>query len=425
MRTRIYNANILTMQEGTEIFNGELWVDGDKISYVGSQNAASDEVFDHEIDAEGNLIMPGFKNAHAHSAMTFGRNYSDNLKCGEWLTDVIFPMEAKLKSEHIYELSKISFLEYIMNGITACFDMYYEPQAISQLSKDYGFRTVICGALNNFKETPQTIERAFLHYNNEHDFISYRIGVHAEYTTDLGLLNEMSDLLHKYNQPFYVHISETEQEVKDCFERYSKTPPELFESIGLFDFGGTVFHGVHLLDDDFEILRKRGVSVVTCPASNLKLASGIANIERLISEGVNVGIGTDGPSSNNGLDMFKEMYLTSVLQKLKSNDASACPASQVLKMATIGGSRAMGLQDSDVLAVGKLADIIMIDLNRPNMRPINNLTNALVYSANPSNVIMTMIGGAIKYYKGTLYIDEDLEALYFNAKKIVQELISE
>lgn len=410
------------MEEGVEIFHGEVWTNGDKISYVGEKTEITGMQFDREIDAEGNLIMPSFKNAHTHSAMTFGRNYSDTLKCGEWLTKVIFPMEAKMTPEHVYELSKISYLEYIVNGITACFDMYYEPQSMSKLSEEYGFRTVLCGAINNFRETPETIEEAFLEYNKKHPFISYRLGIHAEYTTSLSLLEKMSDMIHKYKQPFYTHISETEQEVEDCLKRYGKTPTQLFDSIGLFDYGGGAFHGVYLTDEDLCIFKNRGLSIVTNPGSNLKLASGVARVSQFMEQGINVGIGTDGPASNNGLDMFKEMYLVSTLQKLITKDASACPAKNVVNMATRGSAIAMGLNDCDVLAVGKYADMIMIDLKKPNMQPINILENALVYSANPTNILMTMIGGDIKYYKGVLYIDEDIEALYVRARDIVKEL---
>lgn len=422
MQTRIYNARILTMEDEKEIFQGEIWIDDERISYVGKKTDILNQHFDKEIDAEGNLLMPSFKNAHTHSAMTFGRNYSDTLKCGEWLTTVIFPMEAKMTQEHVYELAKIAFLEYIVNGITACFDMYYEPQSMSRLSEEYGFRTVLCGAINNFRETPETIENAFIHYNQLHKYISYRLGIHAEYTTSLELLEKMAYMVHKYKQPFYTHVSETEQEVKDCIDRYGKTPTQLFDSLGLFDFGGGAFHGVHLTDSDILIYKKRGLSIITNPGSNLKLASGVARISEFMKNGINVGIGTDGPASNNGLDMFKEMYLVSTLQKLINKDASACPAKQVVRMATRGSAIAMGLTDCDVLAVGKYADMIMIDLKKPNMQPINNLENALVYSANPTNILMTMIGGDIKYYKGEIYINDDIENLYARAGEIVNKL---
>ena len=422
MKIRIYNAKILTLEDKREIFHGEIWIDGEYISYVGSNPTISGQQFDKEIDAEGNLIMPGFKNAHTHSAMTFGRNYSDTLRCDEWLNKVIFPMEAKMTPEHVYVLSKIAFLEYIVNGITACFDMYYEPQSMSRLSEEYGFRTVLCGAINNFREKPETIEDAFLRYNNSHRFISYKLGIHAEYTTDLSILKKMSDLVHKYKAPFYTHISETEQEVSDCKRRYGKTPAELFDRIGLFDYGGGAFHGVFLTDEDLNIFKSHNLSIITNPASNLKLASGVAKICQFVEKGINVGIGTDGPASNNGLDMFKEMYLVSTLQKMINKDASVCPPKQVIRFATKGSAMAMGLNNCDTLSIGKCADIIMIDLKKPNMQPINNLENALVYSANPSNVLMTMIAGDIKYYKGKLLIDEDIEALYSRAREIVKEL---
>lgn len=422
MKIRIYNAVIFTLEDNRAAFNGELWVEDNIITYVGETKKTDDIVFDKEINAEENLLMPSFKNAHTHSAMTFGRNYSDTLRCNEWLEKVIFPIEAKMTENDVYELSKVSFLEYIMNGITACFDMYYEPQAMSQLAKEYGFRTVMCGAVNNFRETPESIEKAFLKYNAMHEFASYKFGIHAEYTCSLELLEKMADLVRKYKAPFYTHISETESEVSGCIKRYGKSPVELLDSIGLFDYGGGVFHGVFLTDEELRILSKKNVSIITNPASNLKLASGIARVMNFVDYGINVGIGTDGPASNNSLDMFKEMYLTSVLQKYRLKDAAACAPELVIAMATKGSAKAMGLYNCDVLAVGKLADIIMIDLHKPNMQPLNNIPNAIVYSANPMNVKMTMINGKIVYYNNEFFIDDDIDKVYSGAKQIVLKL---
>lgn len=420
MKIRIHNAKILTMEDGKEIFDGEVWVEDNKIKYIGDKKEKIE--FEREIDAKQNLVMPSFKNAHTHSAMTFGRNYSDSLKCIDWLNKVIFPMEAKMTEEHVYSLTKIAFIEYIMNGITACFDMYYEPEAIARLSKEYGFRTVMCGANNDYRETPESLEAYYLKYNNYHELVSYKLGIHAEYTSSFPLLEKISQLVHKYKQPFYTHISETEQEVKDCVKRYGKTPMQLFDSLGMFDFGGGGFHGTFLTDKDMECFKAKKLSIITNPASNLKLASGIAPLCRFLLKGINVGIGTDGPASNNGLDMFKEMYLASTLQKLLLKDASACPAEKVLKMATCGSAKAMGLRDCDTLAEGKIADLIMIDLKKPNMQPLNNVYSSLVYSADVRNIKMTMINGVIKYMDGKLFINDNIDAVYARAGEIVKEL---
>lgn len=422
MRTRFYNAKILPMTDGQKIIEGEIWVEDSSILYVGEEKKESLERFDKEFDVKKNLIMPSFKNAHTHSAMTFGRSYADGLPCHEWLNKIIFPMEAKMSGEDIYWLSKLAFLEYIAGGITAVFDMYYEPEDMAKASIDTGFRTVMCGAINNFRESPSALEEYYKKYNQMDDLISYKLGIHAEYTTSKEIMCQVSDLVHKYEAPFFCHNSETKGEVEECIKRYGMTPTQLFYSLGLFDFGGGGFHCVYLDEKDYEVLKNCSLSVVTCPASNLKLASGIAPVEKLLENGIQVGIGTDGPSSNNCLNMFREMFLTTGLQKYKTNDAAACPASIVLEMATVNNAKIMGLNDCDVLAKGKKADLIIINLKQPNMQPENNIVSNIVYAGSNSNVKMTMVNGEILYENGQFNNKFDLEELYDKINKIVLAL---
>ena len=432
MNIRIYNARILTMQDNTPIFEGEIQITGNKIAYVGpstkAKNAIGEEadvkdgVWDREIDACGNLVMPGFKNAHTHSAMTCLRSYADDLPLLDWLNKQIFPMEAKLTPEDIYELSRLAIMEYLTSGITANFDMYLTADTIAQASLDCGYRTVMCGGLNNFSQSFEELEEWYLKHNEKDSLVSFQLGFHAEYTNSKENLEKLAALSHKYQAPLSTHSSESSSEVDGCMERYGMTPTALFDKLGVFDYGGACFHCVHMTEEDLAILKKRNIYVVTNPASNAKLASGIAPIEDMLNEGIHVAIGTDGPASNNCLDMFREMFLVTALAKLRANDASALDANKVLRMATVEGAHAMGLANADSLAEGKLADLILIDLHQPNMQPINNISKNLVYSGSKQNVKMTMVNGKILYEDGKFHIGVKPETVYARANEIVARM---
>lgn len=416
---RFFGGKVLALNGNFDITNDEVWIDSNKIVYVGPKKDV--EKFEREINLNGNLLMPTFKNAHTHSAMTFGRSFSDDLPLDKWLNDKIFPIEAKLESEDIYKLSKLAFLEYLTSGTSACFDMYYFPESMAKASVDFGFRTVMCGAVNNFKESVEKLEEYYNTYNNFNELISYKLGFHAEYTTKREILEGISELAQKYKAPVFTHSSETKSEVEGCIERYGKTPTELFEELGLWNYGGGGYHSVWLSDNDMQIYKKRGLWAVINAGSNAKLASGIADVQKMSNLGLNLAVGTDGPSSNNALDMFREMYLISILQKLKHNDAAAMDANEILKAATVGSARCMGLDNCDCIAEGKLADLTVIDLNRPNMQPINNITKNLVYSGSKDDVKMTVINGKILYENGE-FVNIDKEEIYYNTQKITNRL---
>ena len=419
---RFYGGKVLSLKENFNITNEEVWVKGSKIEYIGKEKKREEMPhFEREINLNGNLLMPSFKNAHTHSAMTFGRSFSDDLPLDKWLNDKIFPLEAKLESEDIYDLSQLAFLEYLTSGITACFDMYYFPDAMAKSSVDFGFRTVMCGAVNNFKESVEKLEEYYKTYNNYNELISYKLGFHAEYTTKREILEGISDLAEKYKAPVFTHSSETKSEVEGCIERYGKTPTALFEELGLWNFGGGGFHSVWLSDEDMQIYKKRSLWAVLNAGSNSKLASGIADVQKMSDMGINLAVGTDGPSSNNALDMFREMYLISVLQKLKLSDAAAMNADEILKAATVGSAKCMGLNNCDCIAKGKCADLIVIDLDRPNMQPINNITKNLVYSGSKENVKLTMINGKILYENGE-FLTVDKTEIYQKAQAVTDRL---
>lgn len=419
MKIRIYNARILTMVENQDIFQGEIHVEDEKIVYVGPAKDTISNEWDREIDAEGNLVMPGFKNAHTHSAMTFLRSYADDLPLAEWLNTQVFPMEAKLTEEDVYHLTKLAVMEYVTSGMTACFDMYFSLDAYVKAITECGFRSVLCGSINDYGGTVEGIEEEYLKYNKVDPLISYQLGFHAEYTTARTIMEGIAELSKKYKAPVYCHNSETKEEVAGCFERYGTSPTAFLDSLGMFEYGGGGFHCVHMTEEDIRIFKEKKLSVVTNPASNLKLASGIAPLTAFVKEGINLAIGTDGPASNNCLDMFREMFLATGLQKIKDEDASAMSAYHVLRAATVGGAVAMGLDNCDTLSEGKRADLIMLDLHRPNMQPLNNIAKNVVYSGSKENVRMTMVNGRILYENGEFYLGCDPEEVYAKANEII------
>lgn len=420
MNIRFYNARILAMDKDVAVRQGEVWVEGNRITYVGigpSEKIAP--VWEREIDAEGNLIMPGFANAHTHSAMTFLRSYADDLPLQEWLEQQVFPMEAKLTGEDIYELSRLAILEYLTSGITSNFDMYFQPEMIAKASVDCGFRTVMVSSLNNFTSSLEEMEQEYVKYNHYHELIRYHLGFHAEYTTSEELLKGVAALAKKYQAPVFTHNSETFREVEECKERHGMTPTAYLDSLGMFQYGGGGYHCVYMTDEDIRIFKERGMTAVTNPGSNTKLSSGIAPVSQMLREGVSLAIGTDGPASNNCLDMFREMFLVTGLAKLRERDASAVPAEEVLKMAVSGGASAMGLKDCGSLAEGKLADLIVVDLKQPNMQPVNNIVKNLVYSGSKQNVKLTMVNGRILYENGRFFVGAEPEEIYEKANRII------
>ena len=348
---RFFNGRTLTMADGVSVTTDEVWTDGDKIAYIGPTPETL-PAFERQIDLGGDLVMPGFKNAHAHAGMSFVRSYADDVPLQPWLFEQIFPLEAKL--------------------------------------------------------TPEEYRK----FNALHPLISYQLGLHSEYTSNLTEMTEAGELARALHAPVFAHNAETAREVAECRGRWGKTPTELFDSLGHFDYGGGGFHCVHMTEHDLEIFRNRGLWAVTNPGSNAKLASGIAPLKQMRALGIHMAIGTDGPSSNNALDFFREMYLAAVLQKLRCGDAAALPADDVLYMATVGGAQAMGLTDCDVLAPGKQADLIVIDLQRPNMQPVHNAARNLVYSGSKENVRLTMVAGRVLYENGAFFIGESAQDIY-------------
>lgn len=430
MNIRIYNARILT----TSVFIGEIHVRGTKISYIGP--GASDDpvcahksvqtVWDREIDAKRNLVTASFKNAHTHSPMVFLRSAADDIALEPWLREKVFPAEEKLTEEAVYWFTMVSALEYAAGGITAVFDMYAHRDAVAEAMRSCGIRTVFCGELNDFTSSVPQQEEAYLRYRSRSRadaMIDFRFGFHAQYTTSRENLAALAACAASYGEPVFTHCAETRREVDDCIRHTGMTPVAYMERLGLFENGGGLFHGVYLSAEDVEIIKRHNLWIVTNPASNAKLASGIAPLYELSRAGVSLAIGTDGAASNNALDMFREMYLACVLQKIQSGDPSAMPAKGVLEMAQKGSAHCMGLTDCDALAVGKQADLIMLDMDRPNMRPVNRIAENIVYSGGVHNICMTMCAGRILYENGRWNMPYDVTEIYDRAERQLRSIV--
>lgn len=443
MNIRFYNAKIITMTESKrcrseqfpisseKLIEGEVWVEGNRITFVGENKEAvknqrkSAISWEREMNCQGNLLMPGFKNAHTHSPMTFLRSYADDLPLQEWLHQKVFPMEAKLTQEDMYQLTKLAIMEYLTSGVTSNFDMYLLTEPRVRAALDCGFRTVICGSVNDFTGSVEQMEQEYCIYTKNTDsLIGYQLGFHAEYTTSRELIEKIAEMANRHQAPIYMHLSETIEEVEDCKKRNGMSPVEFLDSCGIFQYGGGGFHCVHLSNHDMEILKNRGLFAISNPASNMKLASGIAPMEQLDQMGIPIALGTDGAASNNCLDLFREMFLLTGLQKLYTKNAAALSADKVLHMAIQNGAKAMGLEDCDSIAVGKKADLIVIDLHRPNMQPENNIIKNLVYSGSKDNVKLTMVDGKILYEEHQFYIGTDPEEVYRKANEIITRIKS-
>ena len=417
MRTLLRDARVLKMT-GEDIIFSSIVVEDDRILYIGNDYEKYGP-FNIVRECKGNVLMPGFKNAHTHSAMTFLRSKADDVKLQDWLFNVVFPREEKFRKNDVYELAKIAFLEYLTSGITACFDQYYFPFETGRAAEEMGMRILLVGTYNN----DYNLKALYHQFNDKPDsLVRYCFGVHAEYTLAPGELENVVATAKSNKAPFFTHICETEKEVKECYEKRGMSPVQFFEKMGAFDYGGGGYHCIYFSNEDIEIFKRHNCTVVTCQGSNTKLASGIAPISKYLEKGLNVAIGTDGPASNNSLDMFKEMTLLYALQKVTLKDATALPAYEILKMATVNGAKAMRLDDCDVLEVGKKADIIEIDISRPNMQPINNIVSNIVYSGSKENVKMTMINGKILYKDGKFFTKEKPSTIYRKCQKICERI---
>ena len=424
MKYRFYNAKILP-SPSEEIFDGEILTDGSTIAAIGACGTYKNQA-DQEIDCGGNLLMSGFCNAHTHAAMSLFRGIADDMPLDRWLNERIFPMEDHLTPDDMYWGAMLQIAEYVRGGITCFADMYFYIDSVCQAAKTAGLCVALCGGSSSDSDVDvlNFIEKSYSKYNTMSDRIRYFPGLHAEYTCEESLIAKVADFGAECGAKTYIHLSETLKEVGECTVRHGGlTPPQYLHKLGFFDNGGFAAHCVYCDKDDIALLKQSGVTPVINGASNLKLASGIAPVFSMLSQGLAPALGTDGTASNNAASMFREMYLFSCLQKESLKDASAVSAEQALAAATVNGYSSLGFRGG-FFRGGNFADMALLDLSAPNMRPLSDIRKSLVYSADTSDVLMTVAGGKIVYDRGNFYIGEKLDKIYSECEARRDRLLS-
>ncbi|MBQ2014280.1 MAG: amidohydrolase [Peptococcaceae bacterium] len=413
----IKNTQILTMT-GTPAFAGDILIENDKIAVLGQvseEQASGAEV----IDGKNTIAMPGLVNTHTHSAMTLLRSYADDMELMPWLNEKIWPAEAKFVNEYIYWGSALAAVEMIQSGTTTFADMYDSMHEVARVTEESGLRANLARGCVVFSDPElKNIQKNVRLYENFHNTADGRIKVwfapHAPYTCPPEYLSKIVEAADQCKTGIHVHLAETQDELKQIRDGYGKTPTEYLNDLGVFKLPTLAAHSVYLTDSDIAILKEHNVGIAHNPSSNLKLASGIADIPKYLQAGLNVGIGTDGCSSNNTLNMFKEMTICSFVQKVHAMDPTVLPAEEILKLATIGGAKAMRWDDEiGTLEVGKKADLILVDLNKPHFAPWNNSVSDLVYSAQGSDVKTTIVNGKV--------LMKNYEVLTMDVEKIMAE----
>ena len=399
----IKNGTVLTMnQENTLIEGGVVGVNADTISYIGKKiedNFASKKV----IDADGGIVLPGLINGHTHAAMSLFRGLADDLPLMDWLTRYIFPVESRMDADFVYTGTLLACAEMILSGTTTFCDMYLFEADVAKAAKKAGMRCLVGEVLYDFDspnygplESGFRVTESLIQTWQDDPIVSIAVEPHSLFTCSPDLLQEANRLALKYRVPMITHLAETVSEVNDIKERYGRTPVEHLEALGLLGSHLIADHCVHLDNHEIQLLAQHGVKAIHNPESNMKLASGIAPIPKMLAMGMTIGLGTDGCASNNNLDLFTEMDMAAKLHKLSTMDATAMDALTVLKMATIEGAKALGLESIiGSLEEGKKADIIIVDVKKPHLTPMYNPYSHLVYAARGNDVSHSIIDGKL------------------------------
>ena len=410
-------------------------IKGDKIDYIGSESPKDlyDYIADSSIyDGKGKLLMSAFYNTHTHSAMTLMRGYGEGLCLQEWLNDRIFPFEDKLDGNAVYRGTQLALAESIASGIVSSTDMYYFPEDMARAVDESGAKMNISRAVVHFdgsdpRESVRFKEMA--NFIKDYDGTSMgrliaEASIHAEYTSNPAAVTAVAEFADAQQAGVHVHLSETIAEHEECKARHGKTPARYFYDLGLFDQRTTAAHCVWLEEEDYGLLAEKKVSVATCTASNMKLASGLADACKVLKNGINLTIGTDSVSSNNNLNFFEEMKLTALAAKIKTGEPTAVSTHEILKAATEGGALSQGRKNCGKLKVGNKADIIVLNIDKENMQPIHDIKTNIVYSADPSNVVMTMADGKVLYKDGE-FKTIDIEKTIFEVRRATEKILGE
>lgn len=426
----VTNGTVLTQDEGdTEIPNGAVAIGGETILAIGAAADFSDWQAAQVIDAKGGIIMPGLVNTHTHASMTCFRGIADDLPLMTWLNEHIFPAESKLDYQKVYSGALLACAEMIMSGTTCFCDMYLFEDAVAQAAAKAGIRAVVGEVLYDF-DSPnygpigkgfEYTEKLIDKYKN-HPLVTVAVEPHSPYLCAPELLKRAHEITRTHDIPLVIHVSETASEVAGIQERYNRTPVAHLADLGVLAPNLLACHCVVLTEDDIDLLKRHDVKVAHNPESNMKLASGVAPIPKLLEEGICVGIGTDGCASNNNLDIFLEMDTTAKLHKVKTLDPTVLDAETVLNMATLQGARALGLSGvTGSLKPGKKADLIVVNTRKPHLTPMYHPASHLVYAVRGSDVTHSIINGSIVMKDGQLQM-LDLEQIMDDVNRIADEV---
>ncbi len=425
---RVCHATIITMCDGAEpISDAELVsVDG-IIDYVGPMRSDAGGVFDEQIDADGAVLLPGLVNAHTHLAMTLLRGYADDMPLHQWLTEKIWPVEAGLVEDDVYWGALLGILEMLRAGVTCFSDMYHYPGASVKAAIEGGIRALPSGVLLQFSESrrsvPWVVDFALNIRNSAPDRIIPMIGPHAPYSCTAEMLAEVAQAASDHGLGIHIHLSETVDEVEQVLRETGMRPVAYLEKLGVLDNQVSAAHCVHLDDRELAILAERGVGIVHCPTSNMKLASGFARVPEMLEAGAVVGLGTDGTASNNRLDLLLEARMAALIHKGYTGDPRVVNARQALEMATTGAAAALGLEAViGSLEVGKKADFTLVSMDEAHNQPLHNLCSQLIYAAEAGDVMLTAVDGIILYDRGT-YPHLDAERIIARANEAARRLV--
>lgn len=395
----IKNGKFAVSDPEWRIVSGYMLIDGDRISYIGEDLPEGAEGLPVH-DGKHQLFIPGLINTHGHAAMSLLRGYGDDLALQVWLQEKMWPMEEKFTAEDVYWGTSLSVLEMLKGGTTAFLDMYDQMNQVAKVVEESGIRaSLMRGAigfgsdeLREFKlKEATTFAREW--HNQADGRITTMLSPHSPYTCGPQFIEKFVEAAHALDLPLHTHMSETAAEVEQNVREYGLRPVAHLEKLGFFSRPSLVAHAVHLTDEEIEVLAKYNVGVAHNPGSNLKLASGVARVPELLKAGVVVSLATDSAASNNNLDMFEEMRLAALIHKGVSGDPTAVPATEALRMGTEYGAQSIYVKDTGVLATGKKADFIAIDLDQAHFLPYTDLISHVIYSASSKDVQHVWVDG--------------------------------
>jgi len=410
----LFSSIDILRADGTVAAGQFVGVKGKKIEYIGADRPGED--YGRVYDGRGKLLAPGFINSHCHVPMTLLRGYGEGLPLDRWLNERVFPFEDQLDGEAVYYGSLLGIAEMFASGITGFSEMYYFCEDIVRAVLESGISCNMSRSITAFDNTTLVGQHYYREakelYKRYHGAAEGRLmvdmNIHAEYTNNGPVVAKLTEYAQLNGCRMQIHLSETRKEHEECIGRYGKTPAEFFLEQGLFEVPTTAAHCVHVTESDMEILREKKVTVAHCPTSNMKLGSGIAPVTAMRKKGLNVALGTDGVASNNNFDMIKEMRFAALLQNGVGGDPRLVSPAEVLHMATLAGARGQGREDTGEIAVGKMADLVVVDCASVNMIPCYDRSVNLVYSTKATDILMTLCRGTVVYEDGA-YPGLDME----------------